>query len=226
MRTGPEPARLRVPVPARRATAGPAGGGFPVVRLPDVPGRAPMRQPGGGRALVRAQPRRLRSRVCSARSTTSPSASCGATCRRRSCTPCCSRRRTRCKATTTRRSARAGEPALTCVQLRKNCVANWLMRGRAKPELAAQRLILCVAGSAEYATWRSGVVGCADASARPPLTGIAPNDNVGQTAGMAITARKTARKQTRMGADDPLAASRVRYLADIIGGAQLAAIVG
>jgi uncharacterized protein (DUF2384 family) len=29
-----------------------------------------------------------------------------------------------------------------------------------------------------------------------------------------------------VGADDPLAASRVRYLADVIGGARLAAVVG
>lgn len=45
---------------------------------------------------------------------------------------------------------------------------------------------------------------------------------------MATTTRKTTSTQasTRVAADDPLSASRVRYLADIIGGAQLAAFVG
>ena len=53
-----------------------------------------------------------------------------------------------------------------------------------------------------------------------------PNENVGYDGGMVTTAKKTARKQGRVGADDPLAASRVRYLADALGGAQLAAVVG
>jgi hypothetical protein len=43
---------------------------------------------------------------------------------------------------------------------------------------------------------------------------------------MAITARKTTRKPARAAADDPLAPSRVRYLADVIGGAQFATVVG
>ena len=45
---------------------------------------------------------------------------------------------------------------------------------------------------------------------------------------MATTTRKpsAARTVTRAAADDPLSAARVRYLADILGGAQLAAVVG
>jgi uncharacterized protein (DUF2384 family) len=44
---------------------------------------------------------------------------------------------------------------------------------------------------------------------------------------MATTARKTAAVPAfRVAADDPLSASRVRYLVDIVGGAQLAAFVG
>jgi Protein of unknown function (DUF2384) len=45
---------------------------------------------------------------------------------------------------------------------------------------------------------------------------------------MAITARKTAArpKRANVGADDPLAASRVRYLADVLGAARLAEVVG
>ncbi|MDM3930157.1 antitoxin Xre/MbcA/ParS toxin-binding domain-containing protein [Mycobacterium intracellulare] len=40
---------------------------------------------------------------------------------------------------------------------------------------------------------------------------------------MASTERKAT---ARIAADDPLAASRVRYLIDVLGGAQLAAVVG
>jgi hypothetical protein len=45
---------------------------------------------------------------------------------------------------------------------------------------------------------------------------------------MTATTRKTkpARKSVRSAADDPLSAARVRYLADIFGGAQLAELVG
>ena len=50
-----------------------------------------LRQPGRGRALVRAEPERVRARRASTpRSTTCTSASFAATCRRRSCTPACS----------------------------------------------------------------------------------------------------------------------------------------
>lgn len=43
---------------------------------------------------------------------------------------------------------------------------------------------------------------------------------------MANRTSKTSRKPAASGADDPLAASRVRYLADVLGGAQLAALIG
>ncbi|ETB46475.1 hypothetical protein O981_27950 [Mycobacterium avium 10-5560] len=43
---------------------------------------------------------------------------------------------------------------------------------------------------------------------------------------MVSSERKTTARSARVGADDPLAASRVRYLVDMLGGAQLASLVG
>jgi hypothetical protein len=55
-----------------------------------------------------------------------------------------------------------------------------------------------------------------------------PTAALGTIGSMSATTRKTTapRASTRVAADDPLSASRVRYLVDIVGGAQLAAFVG
>ena len=86
--------RVRVPVPPRRPAAAQGRGRVPALRVLAGAGRPGMRAGRGGGALVRAQPRGLRpGRACTPRSTTCTSASCGATCRRPSCTRGCWRRR-------------------------------------------------------------------------------------------------------------------------------------
>ena len=83
--------RLLLPLPPRRAPARRGRGRLPALRLLARARLRPAGRPRRRRALVRAQPRRLRpAGPARPRSSTSPSASCAATCRRRSSTRCCS----------------------------------------------------------------------------------------------------------------------------------------